>query len=122
MYYLPNAYSCSETTAVRLSSRGQSVRTPGAGVRGVARCLAVERLAGTGRGSCRATQGVGSVSTSKRSPPASQDPQADLVCLFHDPNDPSEVTLIPVGSSPERYLTEWVTADMAAAVSLDEMR
>ncbi len=65
---------------------------------------------------------MGSVSTSERSPPASQDTQADLTCLFDDPDDPSEVTLIPVGSSPERYLTEWVTADMAAAVSLDEMR
>ena len=62
------------------------------------------------------------MSTSERPPTAGQDPGPDLTCLFDDPDDPSEVTLVPVGSPPERYLTEWVTADTAAAVPLDEMR
>jgi hypothetical protein len=47
---------------------------------------------------------------------------ADLTHLYDDPDDPSEVTIVPAGSPPERYLTEWVTADTAAVVSLVEMR
>jgi len=46
----------------------------------------------------------------------------DLTHLYDDPDDPSEVTIVPAGSSPERYLTEWVTADASTAVSLAEMR
>lgn len=46
----------------------------------------------------------------------------DLTHLYDDPDDPSEVTIVPAGSPPERYLTEWVTTDAATAVSLAEMR
>jgi hypothetical protein len=63
------------------------------------------------------------VSTSERPPPSLADPPTfELTCLHDDPENPSEVTIVPAGSSPERYLTEWVTADTASAVSLDEMR
>ncbi len=46
----------------------------------------------------------------------------ELTCLHDDPSDPSEVTIVPAGSAPERYLTEWITADTATAVSVAEMR
>jgi len=54
--------------------------------------------------------------------PPRDDPDTDLTHLYDDPDDPSEVTVVPAGSEPERYLTEWVTADAATVVSLAEMR
>lgn len=64
------------------------------------------------------------VSTGEERPPAalSEPPVFELTCLHDDPNDPSEVTIVPAGSAPERYLTEWITADTATAVSVAEMR
>jgi hypothetical protein len=63
------------------------------------------------------------VSTSERPPASLADlPTFDLTCLHDDPENPSEVTIVPTGSSPERYLTEWITADTGTAVSLGEMR
>ena len=63
------------------------------------------------------------MSTGERPPASLSDlPTFELTCLHDDPENPSEVTIVPAGSSPERYLTEWVTADTATAVSLDEMR
>lgn len=70
----------------------------------------------------RDAEGWVAVSTGERPPAARPGPTADLTCLLDDPDDPTEVTLVPVGSPPERYLTEWVTADTATAVTLDEMR
>ena len=63
------------------------------------------------------------VSTGERAPSSLSDPPMfELTCLQDDPEDPSEVTIVPAGSAPERYLTEWITADTATAVSVDEMR
>jgi hypothetical protein len=55
--------------------------------------------------------------------PASAGSEAfELTYLYDDPDDPAEVTLLPAGAEPERFLTEWLTADTTTAVSLDEMR
>ena len=64
------------------------------------------------------------VSTGAERPPSSLSdlPTFELTCLHDDPDDPSEVTIVPAGSEPERYLTEWITADTATAVSVAEMR
>ncbi|MFB6169500.1 MAG: hypothetical protein ABEJ43_11745 [Haloferacaceae archaeon] len=63
------------------------------------------------------------MSTGERTPGSLSDPPTfELTCLYDDPENPSEVTVVPAGSSPERYLTEWVTADTATAVSLAETR
>jgi len=47
-------------------------------------------------------------------------PEYELSCLFDDTDDPSEVTVFsPVG---ERTVTEWITADLATSVPLDQAR
>lgn len=48
----------------------------------------------------------------------------DLTLLYDDPEDPSEVTLVPGDSDPDpaRFLTEWITADTETAVPLPEAR
>ena len=46
-------------------------------------------------------------------------PEFGLSCLYDDDDDPSEVTLFP---GTEMSTTEWVTADLDSAVSLDEIR
>ena len=47
-------------------------------------------------------------------------PEFELSCLFDDMDDPAEVTVFyPVG---ERTVTEWITADLAATVGLDQVR
>lgn len=53
-------------------------------------------------------------------------PAFDLTILYDDPEDPSEVTLVPgdsdSDSDPARFLTEWITADTETAVPLSETR
>ena len=46
-------------------------------------------------------------------------PDFGLSCLYDDDDDPSEVTVFP---GEEMSTTEWVTADVDSAVSLDELR
>jgi hypothetical protein len=46
-------------------------------------------------------------------------PNFELSCLYDDDDDPSEVTVFP---GKETSTTEWVTADVDSAVSLDEVR
>jgi len=46
-------------------------------------------------------------------------PDFGLSCRYDDDDDPSEVTLFP---GTEMSTTEWVTADLDSAVSLDEIR
>ncbi|NHX35879.1 MULTISPECIES: DUF7511 domain-containing protein [Halolamina] len=46
-------------------------------------------------------------------------PDFGLSCRYDDDDDPSEVTLFP---GEEMSTTEWVTADLDSAVSLDEIR
>lgn len=57
-------------------------------------------------------------------PPSDTDlneaPEFELDCLYDDPEDPSELTIFPSGR--QQSVTEWVTADRSAAVSLDELR
>ena len=57
-------------------------------------------------------------------PPSDTDldetPEFELDCLYDDPEDPSELTIFP--SDLQQSVTEWVTADRSAAVSLDELR
>jgi hypothetical protein len=57
-------------------------------------------------------------------PPSEADldetPEFELDCLYDDPEDPSELTIFP--SNLQESVTEWVTADRSAAVSLDELR
>jgi len=57
-------------------------------------------------------------------PPSDTDldetPEFELDCLYDDPEDPSELTIFP--SNLQESVTEWVTADRSAAVSLDELR
>lgn len=64
------------------------------------------------------------VSTGEERPPSALAdlPTFDLTCLHDDPDDPSEVTIVPAESAPERYLTEWITADTGTAVPVSEMR
>ena len=47
-------------------------------------------------------------------------PEFELDCLYDDPENPSELTIFP--SDLQQSVTEWVTADRSAAVSLDELR
>ncbi|MDS0220133.1 hypothetical protein NDI54_02085 [Haloarcula sp. S1AR25-5A] len=47
-------------------------------------------------------------------------PEFELDCLYDDPEDPSELTIFPSGR--QQSVTEWVTADQSAVVSLDELR
>ncbi|EMA03835.1 hypothetical protein SAMN05443574_102347 [Haloarcula vallismortis] len=58
------------------------------------------------------------------SPPTDTDlnetPEFELDCLYDDPEDPSELTIFP--SDSHQSVTEWVTADRSAAVSLEELR
>ncbi|MEF8974248.1 MAG: hypothetical protein V5A15_05105 [Haloarcula sp.] len=57
-------------------------------------------------------------------PPSDTDldetPEFELDCLYDDPENPSELTIFP--SDLQQSVTEWVTADRSAAVSLDELR
>ncbi|QKY19721.1 hypothetical protein B4589_004745 [Halolamina sp. CBA1230] len=46
-------------------------------------------------------------------------PDFGLSCLYDDDENPSEVTVFP---GEEMSTTEWVTADVDSAVSLDELR
>jgi hypothetical protein len=47
-------------------------------------------------------------------------PEFELECLFDDTEDPSSVTIFyPRG---ERTVSEWVTADTATAVSVEDIR
>jgi len=47
-------------------------------------------------------------------------PEFELDCLYDDPEDPSELTIFP--SDRHQSVTEWVTADRSAVVSLAELR
>ncbi|AJF25545.1 MULTISPECIES: hypothetical protein [unclassified Haloarcula] len=57
-------------------------------------------------------------------PPSDTDldeaPEFELDCLYDDPENPSELTIFP--SDRQQSVTEWVTADRSATVSLDELR
>lgn len=46
-------------------------------------------------------------------------PDFGLSCLYDDDDDPAEVTVFP---GEEISTTEWLTADLESAVSLDEVR
>ncbi|EMA34225.1 DUF7511 domain-containing protein [Haloarcula japonica] len=47
-------------------------------------------------------------------------PEFELDCLYDDPEDPSELTIFP--SDRQQSVTEWVTADRSATVSLEKLR
>ncbi|EMA19854.1 MULTISPECIES: DUF7511 domain-containing protein [Haloarcula] len=47
-------------------------------------------------------------------------PEFELDCLYDDPENPSELTIFP--SDCQQSVTEWVTADRSATVSLEELR
>lgn len=64
------------------------------------------------------------MSTTETHPPdgdvLTEQPEFELACLFDDLDDPTEVTIFyPRGA---RTVTEWITADVATSVSLDEVR
>lgn len=46
-------------------------------------------------------------------------PDFGLSCLYDDDDDPSEVTVFPGEAAST---TEWLTAEVDSAVSLDEVR
>ncbi|GAB7012589.1 DUF7511 domain-containing protein [Halolamina salina] len=60
-----------------------------------------------------------SVQQTPSADPLASYPEFGLSCLYDDDDDPSEVTLFP---GEEMSTTEWVTADVDSAVSLDELR
>jgi len=64
------------------------------------------------------------VSTSEGRPrgdPALEDaPEFDLECLFDDAEHPTEVTVF--SPDPDRTPTEWLTAERASTISIDEIR
>lgn len=47
-------------------------------------------------------------------------PEFELDCLYDDPENPSELTIF--ASDIQQSVTEWVTADRSATVSLDQIR
>ncbi|MFU1781007.1 hypothetical protein ACM16X_06485 [Haloarcula japonica] len=47
-------------------------------------------------------------------------PEFELDCLYDDPENPSELTIFP--SDRQQSVTEWVTADRSATVSLEKLR
>lgn len=57
-------------------------------------------------------------------PPSDTDlnetPEFELDCRYDDLENPSELTIFP--SDRQQSVTEWVTADRSATVSLHELR
>ena len=49
-------------------------------------------------------------------------PEFDLCGLVDDADDPTEVTVSPVGADAERLATTWLTVDADAVVPLTEVR
>jgi hypothetical protein len=48
-------------------------------------------------------------------------PEFELDCLFDNRDDPTEVTVFPAGDDGT-LSTQWLSVDIAHAVSLDEVR